>query len=310
MAKKKKNEIWRPQYPFRSNFHNINGLRMHYLDEGKGTPILFVHGNPTWSFYWRNLILPLRKTYRCVAVDHVGCGLSDKPSEKAYPFTLERRIDDLCQMIERLNLKKITLIAHDWGGAIGMGAAERLPERFEKFVLMNTAAFISSRCPFRIRVCRMPFLGRWAVQGWNAFAVAATRMAMNNRKKMTREIRAGLLSPYNSWANRLAVYRFVKDIPLSPKHPSYSTLLDIEKNLPMFREKPLLLIWGMHDWCFSPEFLKRFLQIFPDAETHRFDDAGHYVVEDASERMTPIIEMFLSSKKRELGDCYAAFDLQ
>lgn len=297
--KKKKNEIWRPLYPFRSHFHNINGFRMHYLDEGKSEPVLFVHGNPTWSFYWRNLVIPLRKRYRCIAVDHVGCGLSDKPGEKEYPFTLRRRIDDLCEFVERLNMKNVTLVAHDWGGAIGMGAACRLPDRFSRFVLMNTGAFLSTRCPLRIRVCRTPIFGRFAMQGLNAFSVAAVKMAVNNRKNMTREVKAGLLAPYDTWSHRLGVYRFVRDIPLSPKHPSYETLLDIERQLPEFREKPISLLWGMHDWCFTPDFLKRFLQFFPDAETHRFDDAAHYIVEDIPERVAATIEEFL--QKHPLG---------
>ena len=301
MTQKKKNEIWRPLYPFRSHYHNINGFRLHYIDEGKGEPVLFVHGNPTWSFYWRNLVIPLRKSHRCIAVDHIGCGFSDVPNEKAYPFTLQRRIDDLCEFIERLNMKNITLVAHDWGGAVGMGAACQLPQRFSRFVLMNTGAFLSTRCPLRIRVCRTPLLGRLAVQGLNAFAVAATKMAINNRKNMTREVKAGLLAPYDNWQHRLGVYKFVQDIPLSPKHPSYETMQSIEKKLPMFREKPILLLWGMLDWCFTPDFLKRFLQFFPDAETHRFDDAAHYIVEDIPERVAATIEEFLKNQPNERG---------
>ncbi|MCL2349113.1 MAG: alpha/beta fold hydrolase [Planctomycetaceae bacterium] len=292
MPRKNKNEIWRPLYPFRSHSHNINGFRMHYLDEGKGEPLLFVHGNPTWSFYWRNLVQPLKKTHRCIAVDHIGCGLSDKPSEKEYPFTLKRRIDDLCEFVERLNLKNITLVAHDWGGAIGMGTACRISDRFQKFVLMNTAAFSSDRCPLRIRVCRTPVFGRLALQGLNLFPQAALRLAVSNRRKMTKEVRAGLLAPYNNWNNRLAVYRFVQDIPLSEKHTSFQTLREIENHLPDFRNFPIMLIWGMQDWCFSPEFLKRFLQFFPDAEVHRFDDAGHYVVEDVPEQIIPLLDRF------------------
>ncbi|MDR1959791.1 MAG: alpha/beta fold hydrolase [Planctomycetaceae bacterium] len=288
-----KHEKWRPLYPFRSHFHKINGFRLHYLDEGKGEPVLFVHGNPTWSFYWRNLVRPLRKNYRCLVPDHIGCGLSDKPEESQYPFTLERRITDLCELVERLNLTNTTLVAHDWGGAVGMGAAQRMPERFRRFALMNTSAFRSPRCPFRIRVCRIPFLGRLAVQGLNLFAGAAVSMAVSKHRRMTRAVKSGLLAPYHSWKDRLAIYRFVQDIPMSEKHPTYRTLLEIEQNLPQFRNHPMMLIWGMQDWCFTPEFLKQFLQYFPDAEVHRFQDAGHYVVEDAYESILPLLEMLL-----------------
>ncbi len=290
---------WRSLYPFESRYFDLDGLRYHYVDEQKPKnakdreTLLMVHGNPTWSFYWRNLITAFRDRYRVIAVDHIGCGLSDKPSEAEYPFTLERRIDDLCRLVEGLDLKHVTLLAHDWGGAIGMGAACRLPERFDRFVLMNTAAFRSSSCPFRIRLCRIPIFGRLAIQGVNLFSLAAMWTAISNRKNLPKDVRAGLLAPYDTWANRVAVYRFVQDIPLSMKHPSYRTLLDIEEKLPTFASKPVCLIWGMLDWCFSPEFLKRFLQFFPDADVHRLERAHHFVVEDAPNEVIDAVDAFL-----------------
>ena len=118
---------WRDLYPFDSHYLSLPGGRLHYLDEGAGQPLLFVHGNPTWSFYWRNRILGLRDRYRCVAVDHIGCGLSDKPQD--YNYTLKQRIDDLVQLVERQELTGVTLLAHDWGGAIGLGAADLMNGR-------------------------------------------------------------------------------------------------------------------------------------------------------------------------------------
>jgi len=286
-----------PSPKFESRYFDLDGLRCHYVDEQRPRnardreTLLMVHGNPTWSFYWRNLITAFRDRYRVIAVDHIGCGLSDKPPEAEYPFTLERRIDDLCRLIEGLDLERITLIAHDWGGAIGMGAACRLLERFDRFVFMNTAAFRSPRCPLRIRLCRLPFFGRLAIQGLNLFSLATLWMAAARR--LPKEVRAGLLAPYNNWANRIAVYRFVQDIPLSPKHPSWKTLTEIEEQLPSFRTKPVCLVWGMLDWCFSPEFLKRFLQIFPDADVHRFERAHHLLVEDAPDEVIEAVDGFL-----------------
>ena len=110
---------------------------------------------------------------------------------------------------------------------------------------------------------------------------------------MTRAVKAGYLAPYDSWKNREAILRFVLDIPLNPAHPSYQTLVDIEQGLGQFRQHPVCLIWGMRDWCFSPKFLDRFLEFLPQAEAHRLADAGHYVVEDAHERIVPLIEAFL-----------------
>ncbi|MHC4398826.1 MAG: alpha/beta fold hydrolase [Planctomycetota bacterium] len=286
---------WRRLYPFQSHYVTLAGHRYHYLDEGEGPVVLMVHGNPTWSFYWRELIKPLRERYRVVVPDHIGCGLSDKPNGRSYSYRLKDRIDDLRGLIERLDLEGITLIAHDWGGGIGMGTAVAIPERFSRFVLMNTAAFRSRRCPWRIRVCRTPLLGAVALQGLNLFARAALRQAVWRRERMTPAVRAGLLAPYDSWGHRRAILRFVRDIPLRGRHPSRQTLAEIEAGLSQFRRHPVSLIWGMRDWCFTPHFLDRFLEVFPDAEVHRLDDAGHYLVEDAHERIVPIVEAFLQS---------------
>lgn len=284
-------EIWRSLYPFQSHELTLAGQRYHYIDEGQGPTLLMVHGNPTWSFYWRDLILALRDRYRVIAVDHIGCGLSDKPSLQEYSYRLSQRIADLGQLIETLDLKQITLVAHDWGGGVGMGAAVAMPERFKRFVLMNTAAFRASKCPWPIYLCRIPYIGSAAMKGLNLFARAA--LHMTTAKPMTSAVKAGYLAPYDSWAHRVAVAGFVLDIPMSPKHPTYQTLVDIENGLAQFRKHPVCLIWGMQDWCFSPKFLDRFLEFFPQAETHRFDDAAHYVVEDAHERIAPIIDEFI-----------------
>ena len=286
---------WRPLYPFASHYLDVDGQRYHYLDEGAGDVLLLVHGNPTWSFYWRNIVLALRGRYRLIVPDHIGCGLSDKPQD--YPYTLARHVQNLRQLIDALGLEKITLLAHDWGGAIGLGAAVAEPRRFARFVLFNTVAFRSQRIPWRIRICRTPILGELAVRGLNAFARAALTMAVSDRTRMTPAVRAGLLAPYDSWRHRIAVHRFVRDIPLSPSHPSYGTLTAIEQGLAQFREHPMLLVWGMQDWCFTPHFLKRFIEFFPQARVHRLDDAGHYVIEDAWERIVPLVEQFLGETR-------------
>ena len=287
-------------YPFDSHFLTLaDGLRCHYVDElqsAEDRPVLlFVHGNPTWSYFWRSLITQFNNQYRCVAMDHIGCGLSDKPDETEYSFTLEQRITDLVQLIEHLGLKRITLITHDWGGAIGMGAATRLPDRFEQFVFMNTAVFRSTDCPIRIRLCRMPVLGRLVIQGLNLFSLGMLWTASANRQNLTPEVCSALLAPYDSWNHRLAIYRFVQDIPLSPHHPSYKTLQKIEESLSMFQEHRVCLIWGMLDWCFSPEYLKRFLQFFPEAEVHRLEKAHHLLLEDAPEEVAAALETFLKT---------------
>lgn len=289
---------WRSLYPFLSRELDIGGHRYHYVDEGQGDVLLMVHGNPTWSFYWRNLIARLSPHYRVIAVDHIGCGLSDKPRE--YPYTLAQHVANLGQLVEELKLENITLLAHDWGGAIGLGTALAHRQRFRRFVMFNTAAFRSDRMPWRIRVCRTPVVGKLAVQGLNAFARAAIYMAVEHHDRMTPEVKAGLLAPYDTWSHRQAIYRFVEDIPMSPRHPTYEMLLGIERELPVLAEHPWMFIWGMRDWCFSPHFLERFLEFIPQGEVHKFDDSGHYVVEDAYERIVPLVEQFLARHPLEL----------
>lgn len=284
---------WRAFYPFASNWMTLPEGRYHYVDEGQGKPLLFVHGNPTWSFYWRELVAALRPRYRAIAVDHLGCGLSDKPRD--FSYRLADHVDNLVRLIDTLDLRGITLLAHDWGGAIGLGAAAARPERFERFVLFNTGAFHGQRCPWRIRVCRAPGLGPLAVRGANAFLRAAFVMATSNPKKFRGAIRQGYLAPYGDWANRLAIQRFVEDIPLSPRHPSYDTLARIEQALLSLADRPTKFIWGMRDWCFTPAFLERFLEFFPRADVLRLPAAGHFVVEDAAEEVLAAVEDFLRS---------------
>ncbi len=289
------------EYPFKSNYLQLDGACYHYINEYNGEEqyenkevLLFVHGNPTWSFAWRNLIKPLSKKYRCIAVDHIGCGLSDKPQQ--YRYQLSQHIANLQKLIEELNLQNITLVAHDWGGAIGSGAAGRTPERFNRIVLMNTAAFRSTMIPFRIALCRIPLLGTVGVRGFNLFARAAISMAVSKSKPMPGQVAKGYLAPYDNWNNRIAVDRFVKDIPLSITHESYATILDVENNLAKLAALPVLFPWGKQDWCFTTKFLDIFLEHFPNAKTKIFDNANHYIFEDVPEELVELISEFISGK--------------
>lgn len=283
-------EAWRQLYPFASHQVALGAHRYHYLDEGAGETLLLVHGNPTWSFYWHPLLTALRGQYRLIVPDHMGCGLSDKP--RTYPYCLQQHTRNLQALIDSLGLDRITLLAHDWGGAIGLSAAVADPDRFTRLVLFNTAAF-RAPMPWRIRVCRIPGLGKLAVQGCNAFARAALYMAVE--QPLDASVKAGLLAPYDSWTHRVAIQRFVQDIPMKPSHPSYAALVQLEQGLALLRSKPTALIWGMRDWCFTPECLGRIQHYFPQAETHRLEQAGHYVVLDAKQQVIPLVQEFLQA---------------
>lgn len=249
-----------------------------------------VHGNPTWSFYYRRLVALLSRTHRVIVPDHLGCGLSDKPQD--FSYTLENHIDHLGRLLDHLNVVDYSLVVHDWGGAIGLGCAVRHPERIEKLLLFNTAAFRSIRIPFRISICRYPFIGSLIVRGLNGFCRPATFMAVE--KPLAPDVRSAYLAPYNSWDNRVAIHGFVRDIPLSPSHPSYSTLVTVENGLESLRSQniPTMIIWGAKDFCFNDSFYKEWQRRFPQADCHYLQDCGHYVLEDGWPRIKLLAEEF------------------
>jgi len=283
-------------YPFESHYLDLNGFNYHYIDEGEGEPLVMVHGNPTWSFYFRELINKLSPRYRTIVPDHMGCGLSDKPDINAYGFGLENRVDDLEILLDHLDVgDNVTLILHDWGGMIGMAYAVRHPERIRRLILLNTYAFLPPadyRVPLSGQFIRRAGpLASLAVLGLNLFSVGALYLA--SRKGLAKEVKRGLTAPYNCWNHRFAVLRFVLDIPLSPKDSSYHLAKTVDDNLALFSDTPILICWGEHDFVFNQSFLNEWQRRFPEAEIHRFPDAGHYVLEDVPEKIVPLIQDFL-----------------
>jgi cis-3-alkyl-4-acyloxetan-2-one decarboxylase len=268
-------------YPFNPRgFVTSGGARMSYLDEGPrgDEAILFLHGNPTWSFHFRDLVRDLAPSVRCVAPDHVGMGLSEKPA--GYDYRLAVRIDDIEALVASLGLRRVHLVVHDWGGAIGLGWAARRPDLVGRIAILNTAAFPADRLSRRIALCRVSGVGAWLVRGLNAFARGAALMAMHARR-LTPDERHGYLFPYDSWGHRIAVHRFIRDIPMERDHPSRATLEGIAARLPGFADRAGLILWGGRDFCFGDTFLSRWKALYPQAECVRYPEAGHYVLEDA-----------------------------
>ncbi|MSU77699.1 MAG: alpha/beta fold hydrolase [Gemmataceae bacterium] len=292
-------------YPFTGHFfqlatsHQPLATRMHYLDEGAGSPVVMVHGNPTWSFYYRNLVIALRGSYRTIVPDHIGCGKSDKPDDTTYSYTLAQRADDLEALLDHLGIvKDITLIVHDWGGMIGMTYATRHPERIRRLVVLNTGAFHLPQTkpfPWSLWFCRHPQIGPVWVRGFNAFCRAAIHMCAK-RRPLSAEVRKAYLEPYDSWAHRIAVLRFVQDIPLRRGDPSYDLVTTVQDNLAKLRGIPMLICWGDLDFVFDEHFLAEWKKRFPDAEVHQFADASHYVLEDAGEEIVPLIQKWLATE--------------
>jgi cis-3-alkyl-4-acyloxetan-2-one decarboxylase len=282
-------------YPFQGHFFRIGEHRLHYLDEGQGPCVVMVHGNPTWSYFFRHLVAGLRGTHRVIALDHLGCGLSDKPGD--YPYVLENHINNLERLLEYLRIDSCSLVVHDWGGAIGFGYAVRHPQKIERIAVMNTAAFRSSRMPWRIRLCRLPIVGEILVRLCNGFAWPATYMAV--AKALPQEVKASYLRPYNSWRNRVAIDAFVKDIPMTAGHRSYGTLAEIEEGLEKLRRLPisLYILWGGKDFCFNDSFYEEWRQRFPEAQHRYFAEAGHYLLEDKGEEIIPLLQQFFTAKE-------------
>ena len=271
---------FRDLYPFAPHFLATGAGHLHYLDEGPadGAPILALHGNPTWSFYWRKAVRALAGDFRVVVPDHLGCGLSDKPRE--WRYDLAGHVDNLEQLVLALGLERITLLVHDWGGAIGMGLAARRPELVARLAITNTAAF-HGPVPRRILLCRTPVLGRLLVQGLNGFALPATFLAVE--RPLERRTRRALLAPYGTFASRLALWKFVADIPTRPSHPTFAAIGAIADSLDRLADRPTCILWGERDWCFTPHFRREWQARFPGAEVHKHEDAGHYLMEDAGD---------------------------
>ncbi len=276
------------EYPFPSHEMPIGRNTMHYLDEGEGDPILFVHGNPTWSYMYRHEIKKLREDFRCIAPDHIGMGLSTKPQHYAYRLAVH--IDNLVHLITELKLTNIHLVVHDWGGPIGLGAAIRLPHRFSSLTITNTACFRLPSAHYLIRLAQLPFIGEILVRSLNLFTFGTLCFFAHDPTVMSDEVRDGYLFPYDNWNNRVAIARFVQDIPLEKTHPSYDTLKFLEEHLTTLKHLPVQYIWGDEDTVFPPSHIELFHKFLAPGPVHRFAEEHHLLHEEAADAIIPLIK--------------------
>ncbi|MBL0028769.1 MAG: alpha/beta fold hydrolase [Rhodanobacteraceae bacterium] len=259
-----------------------------------------LHGNPSWSYYYRRLVSGLRDGYRCIVPDHIGMGYSDKPGDDRYPYRLERRVDDLDRLMQFLIDERglpttgHTLVVHDWGGMIGFAYACRHPERIARLVILNTGAFPNPKkmsLPWTLRLGRDSALGAWLITRCNAFAAGAATWGV--KRRLDPATRAALLSPYDTPAHRISTLRFVQDIPLTPDDPGFALVARTGAALSQFSGLPAQIHWGRHDFVFDDAFLAEWQRQLPEAEVNVYEDAGHYVLEDAHERIVPSVRQFL-----------------
>jgi pimeloyl-ACP methyl ester carboxylesterase len=280
-------------FPFEPRFVDAAGVRLHYVDEGpaQAAPLLFVHGNPTWSYLWRRPIAELSSSgHRCVAFDHMGFGRSDKPRQLS-AYSLERHVDNALALIDALELTDVTLIAHDWGGPIGLGALLQRVDRLRGLVLMNTWAWeLPSFLPPFLREFRTDGLGEILALGGNLF-VESIPGGMHRRDTdpvMMEAYRA----PFPDYWSRAGTLAFQREIPLTERDRSAPMMGSIHERLPQI-SAPVMLVWGMRDPVFQPVFLEQWRELFPNAVTVELEDASHFLVEDSPEAVTGAIEDFL-----------------
>jgi haloalkane dehalogenase len=270
---------------------------MSFLDEGPrdGEVIVMLHGNPSWSYYWRHLVLGLRDGYRCIVPDHVGMGLSDRPDDAHYAYTLQSRIDDLDALLKHLGIDgPVTLAVHDWGGAIGFGWALRDPPRVRRLVVTNTGAFplpAAKRFPARLAMGRDSRLGGWLIRRFNLFARGAARLGTERR--LPKDVREAYAGVYDGWNNAISTLRFMQDIPLGEGDAAWLLVKAMQAALPAYADRPAFIGWGLRDFVFDRHFLDGFRAALPNAEVHAFEDANHYVLEDRHEVLVPAIRDFL-----------------
>lgn len=273
------------EYPFTSHWFERGGSRMHYLDEGNGMPVLLLHGNPTWSYLYRNVIKALRTEVRCIAPDYPGFGFSDHPPDYRYtPFEHARWVNAL---IDHLGLKQIILVCQDWGGPIGLSIATRRSQDFGGLVILNTwcwrpdlpSAFFS----ILMGGC---FPGRYLQLKKNYFAANVVPGCIHHKEKVTLSLRKAYTDPFPTEASRIGTWIFPGEI-----RRSADWLGDIESRLPVLRDKPVAMVWAMKDPAFGkPRYLDRWRTIFPQAQVETLDDASHYLQEDRPDRIIEAVQ--------------------
>ncbi|MGI6523973.1 MAG: fatty acid CoA ligase family protein [Bdellovibrionota bacterium] len=281
--------------PYSSQFIDISGFKMHYLDEGSGPVVLLLHGNPTWCFYYRNLIAELKDKFRVIALDFIGCGLSDHPTDAH--FRVEHRIEHLKEFIDKLGLDRFSLVMHDWGGSIGTAYAVRNPEKIEKLVYLNTTLTETETLPLIIKKAARPFFGKFLTKYSKWFLHVTTTLGVT--KKLPKNVKKAYLHPYRTIAKRTAIWDFVADIPFGESYQGYSSMLELAEMLPRLQNVPVQIVWGLKDPCFHRGMLNKVAAHFPQAYILEIPDASHLVLEDAPQLACSTIKNFLLASPAE-----------
>ncbi len=284
--------LHRTEYPFRSHYYAVNGQQLHYLDEGRGELLLFVHGTPSWSFDFRKVIKALRDDFRCVAVDHIGFGLSDKPED--YDYATVNHARTLERFVLDKDLKDITLIVHDFGGPIGLKFAIDHPERVSRLVILNSWLWSSEGDPEFIRFSRLlkspllPFLYRWL-----NFSPRFLLPKSYGDARPGKEVLKHYTKPFTNRKQRNGALAFARSL----LHDQ-AWFEELWHGRAAIADKPTLLIWGMKDPIITPRNLEKFEQGFPNATTVKLAASGHFPQEEEPEQVTGAIRTFVKVFER------------
>jgi pimeloyl-ACP methyl ester carboxylesterase len=288
-------------WPYETRWFDSGEGRMSYVDEGpsEGLPVILLHGNPTWAFLYRTFIPPLVDAgHRAIAVDHLGFGRSDKPDDPPR-YTIDRHAQRLDQLLESLDLHDATVVPQDWGGPIGLWWAAHHPERVARLFILNTYAHRPPgpvSLPLPLRLFRTPVVGEVLVKGLDVFKRGLLfRAGIVHRERITPTVKRAYLAPHPNWSSRTPILVFPRQIPSGPSGPVADLAGELERLLEEhFRDKPVMIAWAMKDLAFTPDMLEQlWLKTFPDAQVMRIPDAGHYLQEDAHERIVPALVEFL-----------------
>ncbi len=281
-------------YPFTSHWQEVEGIPVHYVDEGQGPAILFLHGNPTWSFLYRDVIRELRESFRCLALDYPGMGMSGKPRDFGrgdYGFTPAEHSRVVEGFADALELRDLTLMVQDWGGPIGIGFATRRPERVARLVIGNTWAWPADEFDMKIFSTVLGMgPGRWAVVHFNLFVEGLLPAGCERKGRLTPEVMAAYRAPYPKREDRRPTAVFPRAIVKSRPF-----LTDVVHELDRLAEKPVQIVWGKKDKAFRKRELERWKRIFPDARVRVLDDAGHFIQEDAPEALAREIRAIMAA---------------
>ncbi len=288
-------------WPHEPRWFDTPDGRMHYVDEGPrdGKPVVMVHGNPTWGYLYRNFIGPVVEAgHRAIVPDHLGFGRSDKPDDPPL-YTIDRHARRLDALLESLDLHDATVVPQDWGGPIGLWWATHHPERVARLFILNTYAHRPPGkvpLPLPLRLFRMPLVGEVMVKGLDLFKhVFLFRAGVMHRERLTPTVKKAYLAPHPTWSSRTPILVFPRQIPTGPTGPVADLTGELELLLERhFRGKPVMIAWAMKDVAFTSQTLDQlWLKTFPDAQVMRIPDAGHYLQEDAHERIVPALVEFL-----------------